>query len=213
VATSRIGVLLRGTEWPFVLGLSAGAAVVGGVAVALTALPPPMVVTAFALLAAASAGVLDEPASTVVDVTPTSRRRQVAARVPALVPPLGVGAALVMALRLRNEAAAAGVLTLMLVGNVLAGFATSCIGRRREGTPSAWAVPGVALVLALLPLLPPVVQHLQVFPAGPAARGQLPAGALWSVAIALSLVAVVVTTQPVPLRSPVPATTWRRRPP
>jgi hypothetical protein len=159
-----------------------------------------MLGTAFALLAGASAGVLDEPASAVADVTPTSRRRQVAARVPALAPPAGIGLALRVALRLRDVTPAGAGLTLVLVGNVLVGFATSCVGRRRTGTPSTWAVPGVALVLALLPLLPPIVQHLQVFPAGPAARDQLPAGALWSAAAALSFVAAVVASQPVPLR-------------
>ena len=56
------------------------------------------------------------------------------------------------------------------------------------------------LVLAFLPVLPPIAEHLQVVPAGAADRGQVPAGALWSVAAVLSFVAVVVASQPVPLR-------------
>lgn len=212
MATSRLRVLLRGTEWSLVFGLCSAAAVVGGVAVAVTAVVPPLVATAFALLAGASAGVLDEAASAVVDVTPTSRRRQVAARLPALAPPLSVGLALVVGLRLRHQAEAGAGLALVLAGQVLVGFATSCIGRRRSGTSAAWAVPGVALLLTLLAVLPPVARRLQVLPIGPAAPGQLPAGVLWSVTGVVSVVAVVVAARPVPGRSPVHATS-RRRPP
>ena len=55
----------------------------------------------FVLLAAAAAFVLDEPASPVVDVVPTGPGRRTAVRALALLVPLGVGGALVLAVALR----------------------------------------------------------------------------------------------------------------
>ena len=62
---------LRGVAWPVVGALSAVAAVAGAAGIAWRDSAPALLPIAFALLAAAAAFLLDEPASEVVDVTPT----------------------------------------------------------------------------------------------------------------------------------------------
>ena len=65
------GPVLRAGAWPAVAGISGVAVVVGGCGAAFPAAAPVLLPVCFALLAAAAAFTLDEPASLVVDVTPT----------------------------------------------------------------------------------------------------------------------------------------------
>jgi len=64
------GAVLRAGAWPAVVGVSGVALVVGGCGAAFPAATAAFPIC-FALLAATAAFTLDEPASLVVDVTPT----------------------------------------------------------------------------------------------------------------------------------------------
>jgi hypothetical protein len=72
------GPVLRAGAWPAVVGTSGVAVVVGGCGAAFPAAASVLLPICFALVAAAAAFTLDEPASLVVDVTPTGpvRRRR-----------------------------------------------------------------------------------------------------------------------------------------
>ena len=70
------GAVLRAGAWPAVAGLSGVAVVVGGCGAAFPAAATMLFPICFALLAAAAAFTLDEPASLVVDVTPTGPDRK-----------------------------------------------------------------------------------------------------------------------------------------
>ena len=70
------GAVLRAGAWPAVAGVSGVAAVVGGCGAAFPAAATMLFPICFALLAAAAAFTLDEPASLVVDVTPTGPGRR-----------------------------------------------------------------------------------------------------------------------------------------
>ena len=75
------GAMLRAGAWQAVAGLSGVAVVVGGCGAAFPAAATMLLPICFALLAGAAAFTLDEPASLVVDVTPTGpvRRTQIRA--------------------------------------------------------------------------------------------------------------------------------------
>ena len=74
------GPALRAGAWPAVAGVSAAAMVVGGCGVLFPAATTVLFPLSFALLAAAAAFALDEPASLVVDVTPTGPVRRTTIR-------------------------------------------------------------------------------------------------------------------------------------
>ncbi len=80
---------LRAVAWPVVGGISAVAATAGACGVAWRGGAPAPLPISFALLAAAAAFLLDEPASEVVDVTPTGPGRRTTVRALALLVPLG----------------------------------------------------------------------------------------------------------------------------
>ena len=85
------GAVLRAGAWPAVAGVSGVAVVVGGCGAAFPAAVTVLLPICFALLAAAAAFTLDEPASLVVDVTPTGPVRRTQIRAVALLAPLAAG--------------------------------------------------------------------------------------------------------------------------
>jgi hypothetical protein len=96
--------VLRARAWPAVAGLSGVALVVGGCGAAIPAAATALFPICFALLAAAAAFTLDEPASLVVDVTPTGPARRTQIRAVALLAPLAAGALVMLAAALRGLA-------------------------------------------------------------------------------------------------------------
>jgi hypothetical protein len=158
-----VAVLLRAVPWPAVSGITA-LAIVGAFGIAWRGGAQALLAISFALLAGAAAFVLDEPASAVVDITPTGPGRRTAARALALLVPLGAGAGLVLAGALRAIALPWPTVGLALAGNVLLGFAIACVARRHIGEPGALASLAVAFVLIVPGLLPPVARHIHTFP-------------------------------------------------
>ena len=174
------GPVLRAGAWPAVAGVSGVAVVVGGCGAAFPAAATMLLPICFALLAAAAAFTLDEPASLVVDVTPTepARRTQIrAVALLALLAPLAAGALVMLTAAIRGLALPWAGAGLALAGNVLFGFAVACVARTRTGEPGP--VAGTAVVLALM--APSLVR---TSPAGsvrsrrpaPAARPRTPCG-------------------------------------
>jgi len=89
--------MLRAGAWPAVAGISGVALVAGGCGVAFPTAGPVLLTIAFTLLAAAAAFTLDEPASQVVDVTPTGPLRRTGIRALALLAPVAAGTVLILA--------------------------------------------------------------------------------------------------------------------
>jgi hypothetical protein len=170
---------LRGVAWPVVGGLSAVAAAAGAGGIVGRDSARALLPIAFALLAAAAAFLLDEPASAVVDVTPTGPAHRTAVRALALLVPLAVGSGLVLAFALRQPRPSWPALTLTLAGNVLLGFAIACVARRRTGEPGPLAAAAVVAVLVVPGLLPPVSRWVHTFPAATPDPHGLPATACW----------------------------------
>jgi hypothetical protein len=117
------------------------------------------------LLAAAAAFTLDEPASRVVDVTPTGPVRRTQIRAVALLAPLAAGSLVLLAASLRGQALPWASAGLALAGNVLLGFAVACVLRTRTGEPGAVASTAVVLVLMAPSLVPQVARWVRTFPA------------------------------------------------
>ncbi len=138
--------MLRAGAWPAVTGVSGAAVVVGGCGVAFPAATTALFPIAFTLLAAAAAFALDEPASLVVDVTPTGPVRRTGIRALALLAPLAAGAVLMLAGAQRGLALPWAATGLALAGNVVLGFAVACVARTRTGEPGAAASASVAAV-------------------------------------------------------------------
>jgi hypothetical protein len=170
---------LRAVAWPVVGGISAVAGLVGACGVTWPASGQALLLIAFALLAAAAAFLLDEPASAVVDVTPTGPARRTGVRALGLTVPLGVGMLLVVALALRAGRPSWGEVSLALGGSVLLGFAVACVARRRVGEPGAVAAGAVVVVLVGPGLFPPAARWVHTFPATGSAPGGLPVTVFW----------------------------------
>ena len=164
------GAVLRAGAWPAVAGLSGAAVVVGGCGAAFPAAAAVLLPVCFALLAAAAAFTLDEPASLVVDVTPTGPVRRTQIRAVALLAPLAAGTLVLLAAALRGQALPWAGAGLALAGNVLAGFAVACVLRTRTGEPGPAAGTAVVLVLMAPTLVPHVARWVRTFPA-PGAGG------------------------------------------
>jgi hypothetical protein len=189
-------VVLRAVAWPVVAGISALAAALGAGGIIWPGSGPALLPIAFALLGVAAAFLLDEPASAIVDVTPTGPGRRAGVRALGLMVPLGVGMLLVVALALRAGRPSWGEVGLALAGNVLLGFAVACVARRWVGEPGAVAAGAVAALLVGPGLFPPVSRWVHTFPAAGPAPGGLPVTVLWwgvggvcVAAIAMSLAA------------------------
>ena len=161
-------------------GVSGAAVVVGGRGIAFPAAATVLFPIAFTLLAAAAAIVLDEPASRVVDVTPTGPVRRTTIRAVA---------------SLALPWAAAGI---ALAGDVLLGFAAECVVRTRTGEPGAATGTAVVPILMAPSLLPPMARRVSTFPA-PGATGQSSDPVCWTVlAVCVAAVALSVNSRPLP---------------
>jgi hypothetical protein len=185
------GLVLRAGAWPAVAGISGLAVVVGGCGAAFPAAATVLLPICFVLLAAAAAFTLDEPASLVVDVTPTGPVRRTGIRAVALLAPLAAGALVLLAAALRGQALPWAAAGLALAGNVLLGFAVACVVRTRTGEPGPAAGTGVVLVLMAPSLVPQVARWVRTFPA-PGAGGPSSDTVWWTVLV-VCVVAIAVS--------------------
>jgi hypothetical protein len=145
----------------------------------------------FALLAAAAAFTLDEPASLVVDVTPTGAARRTRIRAVALLAPLAAGALVMLAAALRGVALPWAAAGLALAGNVLLGFAAACVARTRTGEPGAAVGTAAVLVLMAPSLVPQVARWVRTFPA--AGAGGPSSNPVWWTVLAVCVVAIAIS--------------------
>jgi hypothetical protein len=183
--------VLRAGAWQAVVGVSGVAVVVGGCGAAFPAAAAVLLPLCFVLLAAAAAFTLDEPASLVVDVTPTGPARRTRIRAVALLAPLAAGALVLAAAALRGQALPWASAGLALAGNVLLGFAVACVLRTRTGEPGAAAGTAVVLVLMASSLVPQVARWVRTFPA-PGAGGPSSDTVWWTV-LAVCVLAIAVS--------------------
>lgn len=185
------GPVLRAGAWPAVLGLSGVAAVVGGCGDAFPVSATVLLPICFALLAAAAAFTLDEPASLVVDVTPTGTAQRTGIRALGLLAPLAAGGLVLLAGGMRGLALPWAAAGLALAGSVLLGFAVSCVARLRTGEPGAVAGTAVVLVLMAPSLIPQAGRWVRTFPVagadGPSSDH------LWWAAVAVCAAAIAVS--------------------
>ena len=182
--------MLRAGAWPAVTGVSGAAVVVGGCGIAFPAAATMLFPIAFTLLAAAAAFALDEPASLVVDVTPTGPVRRTAIRALALLAPLAAGALVMLAAAMRGLALPWTGAGLALAGNVLLGFAAACVARTRTGEPGAATSATVVLILMAPSLLPQVARRVSTFPAS---GGGLSSNTVWWTILAVCVAAVAIS--------------------
>jgi hypothetical protein len=187
-----VGPMLRAGAWSAVAGVTGVALVVGGCGAAFPAAATRLLPVCFALLAAASAFTLDEPASAVVDVTPTGPVRRSAIRAVALLAPIAVGALVILAAAMRGLALSWTAAGLALAGNVLLGFAAACVLRTRTGEPGAATGAVVAMVLMTPSLVPPVARWVRTFPA-PGAGGPSSDPVWWTV-LTVCVLAIALST-------------------
>jgi hypothetical protein len=183
--------VLRAGAWQAVAGISGVAVVAGGCGTAVPAAATVLLPLCFVLLAAAAAFTLDEPASLVVDVTPTGPVRRTRIRAVALLAPLAAGALVLLAAALRGQALPWAAASLALAGNVLLGFAVACVLRIRTGEPGAVASTAVVLVLMAPSIVPQVARWVRTFPASGA--GGLSSDHLWWTVLAVCAVAIAVS--------------------
>jgi hypothetical protein len=186
-----VAAVLRAGAWPTVAGLSGVAVVVGGCGAAFPAAATVLFPVCFALLAAAAAFTLDEPASLVVDVTPTGPVRRTGIRAVALLIPLAVGALVMLAAAIHGLTLPWVAAGLALAGNVLLGFAAACVARTRTGEPGATVGTAVVLVLMAPALVPPVARWVRTFPA-PGAGGPSSDPVWWTV-LAMCVVVIAMS--------------------
>ena len=185
------GTVLRAGAWPAVAGISGAAVVVGGFGAAFPAAATVLLPICFTLLAAAAAFTLDEPASLVVDVTPTGPVRRTQIRAVALLAPLAAGALVLLATAARGLALPWAAAGLALAGNVMLGFAAACVARTRTGEPGAAAGTAVMLVLMAPALEPHAARWVRTFPA-PGAGGPS-SDTVWRTVLVVCAVAIAVS--------------------
>jgi hypothetical protein len=186
-----VAAVLRAGAWPAVAGLSGVAVVAGGCGAAFPAAATVLFPVCFALLAAAAAFTLDEPASPVVDVTPTGPVRRTWIRAVALLAPLAAGALVMLAAAIHGLALPWAAAGLALAGNVLLGFAAACVARTRTGEPGATVGTAVVLVLMAPALVPPVARWVRTFPVpGPGGPSSDP---VWWAVLAMCVAAIAIS--------------------
>jgi hypothetical protein len=185
------GPVLRAGAWPAVLGVTGVAVVVGGCGAAFPAAATTLLPVCFALLAAAAAFTLDEPASLVVDVTPTGPVRRTRIRAVALLAPLAAGALVLLAAAVRGLSLPWAATGLALVGNVLLGFTAACVARTRTGEPGGTVGTAVVLVLMAPSLVPQVARWVRTFPA-PGAGGPS-SDPVWWIVLTVCVVAIAIS--------------------
>jgi hypothetical protein len=185
------GLVLRAGAWPAVAGVTGVAVVVGGCGAAFPPTAATLFPVCFALLAAAAAFTLDEPASVVVDVTPTGPVRRTGIRAVALMAPFAAGALVMLAAAMRGLALPWAAAGLALAGNVLLGFAVACVIRTRTGEPGPAAATAVVLVLMTPSFVPQIARWLHTFPApGP---GEPSSDPVWWIVLAGCAVAIAIS--------------------
>jgi hypothetical protein len=185
------GSVLRAGAWLEVTGTCGVALVVGGCGAAFPAAATVLLPICFALLAGAAAFTLDEPASLVVDVTPTGPVRRTGIRAVALLAPLAAGGlVMLVAAVLGLELPWAGT-GLALAGNVLLGFAAACVVRARTGEPGPVAGGAVLLLLMAPSLVPQVARWIRTFPQ--TGTGGPSSDHLWWIVLAVCAVAIVIS--------------------
>ena len=185
------GPVLRAGASPAVAGISGVAVVVGGCGAAFPAAGTALFPICFALLAAAAAFTLDEPASLVVDVTPTGPVRRTRIRAVALLAPLAAGALVMLAAAVRGLTLPWAATGLALAGNVLLGFAAACVLRTRAGEPGPTAGAAVLLVLMAPSLVPQIARWVRTFPA-PGTDGPS-SDHVWWIVLAVCAVAIAIS--------------------
>lgn len=195
--------MLLAGAWRVVIGLSAAAVALGGCGVAFPAAATALLPLAFVLLAAAAAFALDEPASLVVDVTPTGAVRCTAIRALALLAPLAAGAVLMLAGARRGLALPWAATGLALAGNVMLGFAVACVARTRTGEPGAPASAAVVMILMTPTLLPTVARRVSTFPASGGEGWS--SNTVWWTVLAISAAAVALSVSGRPARRWIPS--------
>jgi len=183
--------VLRAGAWQAVTGVTGVAVVVGGVGAAFPMAATVLFPVCFALLAAAAAFTLDEPASLIVDVTPTGPVRRTRIRAIALLAPLAAGALVMLAAAMHGLALPWAAAGLALLGNVVLGFAVACVVRTRIGEPGAAVGAAVVLVLMAPSLVPQVARWVRTFPA-PGAGGPS-SNAVWWIVLAGCAVAIAIS--------------------
>jgi hypothetical protein len=183
--------LLRTVPWRAVIGIACAAIALGAVGLTFPAVVSVFFATAFALLAGSAALLLDDPASVVVDCTPTGVVPRTAIRSLGVLAPLAAGFALVGAGVLRGIDVPWAAVSLALVGGVVLGFTVACVARARAGEPGAAAATTVVLVLLIPGLLPFVPRWIHTFPSSVADSRS--SERLWSIVIAVCVLAVSVT--------------------
>jgi hypothetical protein len=182
--------VLRAGAWQAVVGVSGVAVVAGGCAAAFPAAATMLFPICFALLAAAAAFTLDEPASLVVDVTPTTPARRTRLRAVALLAPLTAGALVLLTAAIRGLALPWAAASLALAGNVLLGFTAACVARTRTGEPGAAAGTAVVLVLMAPSLVPQVARWVRTFPA--LGAGGPSSDPVWWTVLTVCVVAIAI---------------------
>ena len=185
------GAVLRAGAWPAVAGLSGAAVVVGGCGAAFPAAATVLLPICFVLLAAAAAFTLDEPASPVVDVTPTGPVRRTGIRAVTLLAPLAAGTLVMLAGAMRGLTLPWAEASLALAGNVLLGFAAACVVRTRTGEPGAAVGTAVVLVLMAPSLVPQIARWVRTFPA-PGVGGPS-SDPVWWIVLAVCVVAIAIS--------------------
>jgi hypothetical protein len=186
-----VGPVLRAGAWPAVAAISGLAVVVGGCAVTFLAAATVLLPVCFALLAAAAAFTLDEPASLVVDVTPTGPVQRTTIRAVALLAPLAAGALVLLAAAMHGLALPWAAASLALAGNVLLGFAAACVVRTRTGEPGAAAATAVVLVLMTPSFVPQIARWVRTFPAP--GSGEPSSDPVWWIVLAGCAVAIAIS--------------------
>jgi hypothetical protein len=184
-------IVLRAGAWPAVTGLSGVALVMGGCGAAFPATATALLPLCFALLAAAAAFTLDEPASLVVDVTPFGPIRRTGTRALALLAPLAAGALVILAAATRGVTLPWASIGLALIGNLTLGFTAACVLRTRTGEPGATAGTTVVLILMASSLVPQVARRIHTFPA-PGQHGPS-SNHLWWTVLALCMVTIAIS--------------------
>lgn len=147
-----------------------------------------------ALLAAATAYVLDEAAAEAIAATPTSLRRRSLARLLVAVAVLTAGSLGVAVLALRSGVSARMGVVLWLVGCVLVTVAAAAALRRHVAEPGDAVGGGLLTVVVALAILNPLARWVDVFPSEPGQRW-LGASVLWAVAGAASVVVLTRATR------------------
>ena len=185
------GPALRAGSWPAVAGVTSVAALAGGCGAAIPAAATVLFPICFTLLAAASAFTLDEPASLIVDVTPTGPVPRTSIRAVGLLAPLAAGALVMMAAELRGLALPWTATSLALAGNVLLGFTAACVARTRTGEPGPAAAAVVVLGLMTPILVPQVGRWIRTFP--PPGAGGPSSDPVWWTVVAVCVVAIAIS--------------------